>query len=96
MSTKEFEEMLDYYATEIKDIIKEDSLKTTFKSLKKLKKDIESERDKMQAKRWEEIVYDERGEDCDDDDWEISNYGIDPELGGRYGIDFDDEVGFRD
>ena len=32
----------------------------------------------------------------DDDDWEISNYGIDPELGGRYGIDFDDEVGFRD
>ena len=34
--------------------------------------------------------------DDDDDDWEISNYGIDPELGGRYGIDFDDEVGFRD
>jgi|TARA_Y100000296_G_scaffold82258_1_gene111106 hypothetical protein len=32
----------------------------------------------------------------DDDDWEITNYGIDPELGGRYGIDFDDEVGFRD
>ena len=31
-----------------------------------------------------------------DDDWEINNYGIDPELGGRYGIDFDDEVGFRD
>ena len=32
----------------------------------------------------------------EDDDWEINNYGIDPELGGRYGIDFDDEVGFRD
>lgn len=32
----------------------------------------------------------------DDDDWEINNYGIDPELGGRYGVDFDDEVGFRD
>jgi hypothetical protein len=32
----------------------------------------------------------------EDDDWEISNYGIDPELGGHYGIDFDDEVGFRD
>ena len=30
------------------------------------------------------------------DDWEINNYGIDPELGGIYGIDFDDEVGFRD
>ena len=32
----------------------------------------------------------------EDDDWEITNYGIDPELGGRHGIDFDDEVGFRD
>ena len=32
----------------------------------------------------------------EDDDWEITNYGIDPELGGRYGVDFDDEVGFRD
>ena len=32
----------------------------------------------------------------EDDDWEINNYGIDPELGGRYGIDFDDEIGFRD
>ena len=37
-----------------------------------------------------------RDDDDYDDDWEISNYGIDPELGGRYGIDFDDEVGFRD
>ena len=36
-------------------------------------------------------------DDCDeDDDWEITNYGIDPELGGRYGVDFNDEVGFRD
>ena len=32
----------------------------------------------------------------ENDDWEITNYGIDPELGGRYGVDFDDEVGFRD
>ena len=32
----------------------------------------------------------------EEDDWEITNYGIDPELGGRYGVDFDDEVGFRD
>ena len=39
---------------------------------------------------------DEDIDDDDDDDWEISNYGIDPELRGRYGIDFDDEVGFRD
>jgi len=31
-----------------------------------------------------------------EDDWEVHNYGIDPELGGIYGIDFDDEVGFRD
>ena len=94
MNTKEFEEMLDYYATEIKDIIKEDSLKTTFKSLKKLKKDIESERDKMQAKRWEEIVYDERGEDCDDDDdWEEMG-GIDPELAPNHDWD-SDPVGFR-
>ena len=38
---------------------------------------------------------DEESED-DDDDWEITNYGIDPELGGCYGIDFTDEVGFRD
>ena len=94
MSTKEFEEMLDYYATEIKDIIKEDSLKTTFKSLKKLKKDIESERDKMQAKRWEEIVYDERGEDGDDDDdWEEMG-GICPELAPNHDWD-SDPVGFR-
>ena len=32
----------------------------------------------------------------EDNDWEITNYGIDPELGGCYGIDFTDEVGFRD
>ena len=38
----------------------------------------------------------ESREGDEDDDWEINNYGIDPELGGRYGIDFDDEVGFRD
>ena len=51
---------------------------------------------KREAMEMMREVNPERYYDDDDDDWEISNYGIDPELGGRYGIDFDDEVGFRD
>ena len=50
----------------------------------------------------EDTEYDDEVEDRlnknlgENDDWEITNYGIDPELGGRYCVDFNDEVGFRD
>tara|TARA_Y100000310_G_scaffold177116_1_gene177200 strand:- start:228 stop:653 length:426 start_codon:yes stop_codon:yes gene_type:complete len=53
-------------------------------------------RTKKEAMQWMREWNPPRSYDDDDDDWEITNYGIDPELGGRYGVDFTDEVGFRD
>ncbi len=89
MSTKEFEEMLDYYAMEINYIIddirnpKQDKLFPIpiLKRLESVKKDIENERDYMQKERWERIEdgsCDDYGDD--DDDWEETT-GIDPALG---------------
>ena len=94
MSTKEFEEMLDYYATEIDNIIdsfRDDKQYKILKSLEDFKKDIEDERDQMQKDRWESI--EDGSYDDDDDDWEEMG-GICPELAPNHDWD-SNPVGFR-
>jgi len=85
MSTKYFEQSLDWYATKIKYIINDiqkDKESKVLERLESLKKDIEDERDEMQKDRWESMEYGsyDDDDDDDDDDWEETT-GIDPALG---------------
>ena len=73
MDTKDFEEMLDYYAGLLRNILMDVHDDKLSKILTSLKKDIESERDDMQRGRWENGGFD------DDDDWE-ETCGLDPAL----------------
>ena len=88
MDTKDFEEMLDYYAIELRDILEDVKDPQLVKSLTSLKKDIESERDDMQRERWEN-----GGSFDNDDDWEEMG-GIDPALAPHHDFNLD-PVGFR-
>ena len=88
MDTKDFEEMLDYYSAELRNILMDVHDPELFKSLTSLKKDMESECNDMQRERWEN-----GGSLGDDDDWEEMG-GIDPDLAPQHDFDHD-PVGFR-